>query len=256
MKSIPKQVFSTASTHQWKLESIRQEREKLINLNPDWKFHQFNDEACTQYIAHHFSGEVSSAYKRINPRYGAARADLFRYCILYQEGGVYLDIKSTAAKPLTEIVGDQGLYPLSQWDNRPGQPHHLWGVHKELEHVPGGEFQQWFIASPPKSKILGQVIDCVSENISNYAAKMEKTAGKQGVLTTTGPIAYTLAIAQLIQKGDIKLGVDFEYINAKHKGLVYSIFENDKTKSSKTLKEDLAQYGCSHYSLHNEPVII
>ena len=33
-------------------------------------------------------------YERINPNYGAAKADIFRVLVLHKYGGVYFDIKS------------------------------------------------------------------------------------------------------------------------------------------------------------------
>ncbi len=38
------------------------------------------------------------------PRYGVVLADIFRYLVIYNEGGVYLDIKSTVNRPLDEII--------------------------------------------------------------------------------------------------------------------------------------------------------
>ena len=255
MCAIPKQVFSTASELQWNIDIIRSEREKLIRLNKDWAFYLFDNSASTGYIKENFAQEVIEAYNSINPRYGAARADLFRYCALYQEGGLYLDIKSSARKSLTDIIDNNDMYKLSQWENLPGQLHYNWGVHKGLEHIPGGEFQQWFIATPPKSRILQHIIDVVVENINAAKSKPMSPSGKQGVLCTTGPIAYTLAITQLIQANTITLGKDFEYINAAQSGLIYSIFEDNTINPSWQRTKGYEEYGCHHYSGRNEPLV-
>lgn len=61
----------------------------------------FSDADAAQYIAAHFPAKVAQAYERLQ---GAHRADLFRYCFLYREGGVYLDIKTVLHVPLGAIV--------------------------------------------------------------------------------------------------------------------------------------------------------
>ena len=52
----------------------------------------------SNYIRREYGESILSCYLRIDPVYGAARADLFRYLLLYRTGGVYLDIKSAARR--------------------------------------------------------------------------------------------------------------------------------------------------------------
>jgi len=57
-------------------------------MNPGWR-HVLHDNAeIQQHIATHFGSDVLEAYNSINPLYGAARADFFRYLLMYQDGGV------------------------------------------------------------------------------------------------------------------------------------------------------------------------
>lgn len=51
----------------------------------------FNDSDCRAFIAQEFPDDVLYAYDRLIPT--AFKADLWRYCVLYKYGGVYLDIK-------------------------------------------------------------------------------------------------------------------------------------------------------------------
>ena len=44
------------------------------------------------------------AYHAINPAVGAAKADIWRYCVLYVYGGLYLDDDSDIRTPLDEVV--------------------------------------------------------------------------------------------------------------------------------------------------------
>ena len=71
---------------------MNQIESKLIRLNP----HRIHTE------------EVAQIFRAIEPRYGAAVADFFRYCVLYREGGVYLDAKAGMTRSFAEILAEQG----------------------------------------------------------------------------------------------------------------------------------------------------
>ena len=59
--------------------------------NPKFKHYLFNDDDCLQFIQTFYSGKVLEAYNKLVP--GAYKADLWRCCVLYKYGGIYLDIK-------------------------------------------------------------------------------------------------------------------------------------------------------------------
>jgi len=65
--------------------------DNLIRENPEFDHYLYDDEECRQFIVDNFDITVVDAYDRLNP--GAYKADLWRYCILYKKGGIYLDIK-------------------------------------------------------------------------------------------------------------------------------------------------------------------
>lgn len=94
---------------------------ELKDKNPDWEYRFYDDDAVLAYIKAHDDGRILDAYHRINPVYGAAKADLFRYLVLYHEGGVYLDIKSSCIYPLSEIIKSDDTFIVTQWQNEAGQ---------------------------------------------------------------------------------------------------------------------------------------
>ncbi len=63
----------------------------LKSSNPEFTFHLFDDHDCRKFIQDNFSIDVLKAFDQLNP--GAYKADLWRCCILYKLGGIYLDIK-------------------------------------------------------------------------------------------------------------------------------------------------------------------
>jgi hypothetical protein len=164
--------------------------------NPDWRYNYYSSKDCHDFIYEYYGWDVLKTYLRLNPRYGAARADLFRYLCVYQCGGVYLDIKSGPRVLLSEIIQPSDEYLLSQWQNQSGQQFNGYGLFPEVECIPGGEFQQWHIIASPGHPFLEAVIDRVIRNIVHYD-ETNDGVGFMAVMRTTGPLAYTLAIERV-----------------------------------------------------------
>lgn len=65
--------------------------EKLINDNPKMTFHLYDENDCREFIRTHFKPDVLVAYDSLIPN--AYKSDLWRYCVLFINGGIYIDIK-------------------------------------------------------------------------------------------------------------------------------------------------------------------
>jgi mannosyltransferase OCH1-like enzyme len=87
---IPKIVFQT-----WKLPVLQKKMKETFEYNkqvfPEYEFRLFSDTMCENVIDTYFTKAVKDAYNALLP--GAFKADLWRYCILYVYGGIYMDIK-------------------------------------------------------------------------------------------------------------------------------------------------------------------
>ncbi len=179
----------------------------LRSRNPGWSYTLFGDDDIRAFIGDEYGRDVLRLYDRIDLRYGAARADLFRYLLIYRRGGVYLDVKSRFDRPIDEVIrGDEG-YVLSHWRNGAGSPHEGWGLHDALRHVPGGEVQQWHVIAAPGHPFLYAVIERVLDGIGRYSVRRNEV-GWPGVLGLTGPIAYTQAIAPLTGRYPCRIFAD------------------------------------------------
>jgi|Laugresbdmm110sn_1035088.scaffolds.fasta_scaffold17630_2 mannosyltransferase OCH1-like enzyme len=65
--------------------------ERLKYDNPEFEHHLYDDADCRGFIKDNYEKEILDAYDQLVP--GAYKADLWRYCMLYKMGGIYLDIK-------------------------------------------------------------------------------------------------------------------------------------------------------------------
>lgn len=178
-------------------EALRDNVATLVAANPGWDHRLYDDRAIERFISEHYPKEILAAYLRIRPEYGAARADLFRYLAIYRLGGVYLDIKSRFTRPIDAIIGADDQIILAQWRNGAGEAHQGFGLHQELAHIAGGEFQQWHIMAAPGHPFLRAVVLRVLSNLDDYTP-WKYGVGRIGVFRLTGPIAYTLAIHPLL----------------------------------------------------------
>lgn len=94
-KVIPRHIYQTWHTRDNLPEKMRECITTLQKQNPEFIHHLFDDDDCREFIKDNYSAEVVNAYDSLIP--GAYKADLWRYCILYKKGGVYMDVKYKCA---------------------------------------------------------------------------------------------------------------------------------------------------------------
>lgn len=94
-EEIPKIIYQTWHTTKIPIGMCR----SILNLqktNPEFKYYLFSDSDCREFIKKYYDKNVVDAFDKLIP--GAYKADLWRYCILYKLGGIYIDIKYTSCK--------------------------------------------------------------------------------------------------------------------------------------------------------------
>jgi mannosyltransferase OCH1-like enzyme len=209
---VPKIIHQTYIRKDDLPKPILHVQEVLKRLNPDWEYRLYDDQDILDFIEDNYDSNVLRVYNKINPLYGAARADLFRYLLIYKVGGAYFDIKSGAIQPLDKIIDGQD-YVLAHWISFPTGK---WGMSNKY---PYGEYQQWHVIAAPEHPFLKAVIERVLENIDGYSIE-KYGVGKLGVLSLTGAKVYTETIQPLASKYSHKWYRENDSI-----GLVYSMMQ-------------------------------
>ncbi len=167
--AIPKtiiQTFKTASlpfVHRWHINKFRRK-------NSSYAYRFFTDADIEDFIATHYGLAVTDAYKRI--QIGAAKADFFRYAVLYKEGGVYVDIDSTIETRLDDFLKPDDSAVISYEAN------------PDL-------FVQWALIYGPGHPFLARTLDIVLGNI-------KENKYPNDVHLMTGPGAYTRGICDCL----------------------------------------------------------
>lgn len=100
---IPSIIYKTGPTDSKYLDTT------LLNLfqqtetdNPGYKIEYYDDVRARQFIENNMDREVLQTYDSLKP--GAYKADLFRYCVLYVNGGIYGDLTQKYLVPIDSLV--------------------------------------------------------------------------------------------------------------------------------------------------------
>jgi len=160
-RKIPKNIFRTFK-HDFN-ESVRK---SWTEKHPDYNYYFFNDTQCMNFIKNNFSPEIFKTYMSLN--IGAPRADLFRCCILFLYGGVYIDIDCECVERIDDYIKDYTFVcPI------------------DTERARFALFNA-FMASSPRNNILYHMIQKIVHHTRNklYA---EKHSGKGDAFSATGP---------------------------------------------------------------------
>lgn len=235
---IPRIIHQTAPSRAGLDPAIEANIARLRELNPGWEHRFYDDAAIRAYLTRWLKPPMADLVRRVNPAYGVVFADLFRYLVVYREGGVYLDAKSGLALPLEEILRSDDEYLLSYWPNGEGEIYEGWGRHPETGD-PRGELQQWHVIARPRHPFLGQVLARAFVNMARYRAARDG-AGLMGVIRLAGPICYTLAINPVRDRQPHRL------VESEAVGLRYLIYPMDK---------HLAR-APGHYSKQDGPIML
>jgi mannosyltransferase OCH1-like enzyme len=70
---------------------MKENYENMRKWNNELEFHLYDENDCMEFIKSNFNDDVLNAYKSLIPC--SYKSDLWRYCVLYINGGIYMDIK-------------------------------------------------------------------------------------------------------------------------------------------------------------------
>lgn len=93
---------------------------RLISDNPQFQHVLYDDNECRNFIQQNFDQAVVDAFDSLIP--GAYKADLWRYCILHKNGGIYLDIKYQCIDgfSLLQLTDKEYFVRDIDWENKRG----------------------------------------------------------------------------------------------------------------------------------------
>lgn len=187
-RQIPRVVWQTFSTA--KFSNTAKYIETMRVVNPQYAFHLVNDTEMINYMAaYSLHPKLRDAFFAVNPRLMAARADLWRYAVLYDQGGAYVDIDSSCGS-LDHFLRDADEAVIS-WAG--GWHRDTWaGWWKQVGYTP--EIDQWCLFFRPRHPLMKQVMDLAATKVFSADIGRPVQNMHEKVLRTTGPKLFMAAM--------------------------------------------------------------
>jgi mannosyltransferase OCH1-like enzyme len=208
--NIPGVLYQTSESNLLGKSHYR-EVQRFRDLNPGIRFEFFDRSQRDQYMRRHWRGHLLLEIYE-NALFGPMKADLFRYCILWQRGGMYCDIKSRFLLPIDEIL-DPSAEVVIAYENRFANVTPPASVMSRLQH-PQRLALQWALMVAPEHPMLRNVLDSIVHNavtIQDVCFEHPQAA----ICRFTGPGCYTQALWSWVAtehplSGLQQAGIDFE----------------------------------------------
>ena len=186
---IPKNIFQT-----WYTTNLPKEVQKIVDnmkeKNPTYHYYLYTDEEMDEFVDANYDGEIRDCYHKLNMI--VAKADFWRYLVLYKYGGIYIDMDASIDIDLDTFICPEDEAIISTESGR-------------------DTVTQWALIFNKGHPILKRTIDIIVDNIKNNRYS--------DVWSMTGPLAFTQGINSFhnefhgkpLHVKDIKYIEDFTY---------------------------------------------
>ena len=218
--------------------------------NLDFNFEFYDDLRMNNYMKTNWgSHPIFEIYDKV--RFGAAKADIWRYCVLFEYGGVYLDIDAVLNFKLSSIPVD--INELISFEANSilenisfDFPDDYWflqnesAIRNKLKH-PENLVLNWGLIFRKNHEILKNCIDLICENADLYKGKKYQNM-LNAVIHFSGPYVLTRAVWKYLIDHNChvhQLGIDFDGLGL-YKSVINEDYLNDK----------------DHYAKHNDQILL
>lgn len=188
---IPRRIVQTYFTRELPVR-MWEATQSFKDLNPDFDYVFYDNDRARDYLDKHFSKEsgVLEAFDLLIP--GAYKADLFRICELYGNGGYYCDVTMVCLENLeyleqfdVDCILTKDFTTNFYCDSTIYDPYAIYNA---------------FLACKPKCKLIKMFIEATVKNILN------RNMG-EGPLDITGPIFLGNILNKYLQTEEISPGL-------------------------------------------------
>ena len=176
---IPKIIHQTWRSEKSINEAFQACVKSIKIKNPDYDYRFYSDQDCCEIVKKEFP-EFFGAYCSMSP---VEKADLFRYLIVYRDGGIYLDVDCYCVASFDKLIEDAKFVAAYEQGWR----------HDDIFR-----YTQWTFAARKGHPLL--------MNVANKCKKNHIKNPTMWTLKKTGPTMWTHEINNYENYNELKLG--------------------------------------------------
>lgn len=175
-KGIPLIIHRTYSYRYINRRMFYNCHQKWVDINPGYQIIWFNNKRVS--VMKEFGPTIMDAYQKLKPI--AFKTDLWRLCVLYKYGGIYVDAYAVPYISMNRVIDNSRLKEKDKFISVLDCPQS------------GGYIHNGFIIVTPRHPFIMQCIQDIIHNVKtlNYT---------NHVLGVTGPKCLELSIRKVIQ---------------------------------------------------------
>lgn len=226
-KKIPKVIHKIIITDDFLTPIFTEEINNAINsfkeMNNDYIIKIYNRNDCLRYIEKYYSIIEKTIFENLIPH--AYKCDFMRYLILYNEGGIYSDMKMICLKPFKDIF-----------------PHDTqWFSAKDLEP---NKMANGFIMSIKGHPILNLAIEKVKYNF------IKKDKGYDS-LSPTGPVVLDYAFEKYRMNNCLDKILIGKHKKDEENKLYFYDHKGEKFIKTKFVRQDGKEFSSASWDILN-----
>ena len=207
-QQIPRVVYQTAESA-WVHPSHAKSIAGFRDLNRDLSFELFDGAQRDSYMSAVWRDHgIFEVYRRAT--LGQMKADIFRYCIVWDRGGYYFDFNKGCGVPLTSLHPADAS-GLVSYESTPEMLFPSVAIAEKLSN-PFNLVLQWGFGFVPRHDFLMQVINRIVE-IEPFFRDKVFPEPKKALLTMSAPGVFTSVYREFVASSDdtkiTEAGVDF-----------------------------------------------
>lgn len=209
---IPPVLYQT-----WETNLIGKTHHRLLEAfrdrNADINFEFMDGPAIDAYMksayGHH---PIYDVYSR--GKFGPLKIDIWRYCILLERGGYYVDINKELARPIRDFVRSetQALFAFESTLSLMVAPNEI--AHRLVN--PHNLVVNWGFGFAPGHPILRKTIDNICKYYPQFAGRVFEQP-KHAIIKLTGPAMLTQSLYDCLRENSdpafdatlVQAGIDF-----------------------------------------------
>ena len=198
LNNVPLNIFLTWNTKDLP-NNMKNNIILLHKMNPEFNIYLYDEQDRIDFIKNNYSQDVLDAYNSLLP--GAFRADIWRYCVIYKYGGVYMDIKYFTSVPLIELIKKSEFnFPIEKTSL----------CNNNINYI----IQNGFFISSPNNNVFKEAIDQAVMNCKNKYYGTYKTS-------ITGPCMFTGTMNKVYPQDMIDKITTMTWLPKQHNDMYY-----------------------------------